>query len=74
MKYKEEAREKVMEKVKETMTMEIASYIFYLINRKKYSGLYDKAEYDKQDKKVKKKSKVTKEMKNKKAIEADIEE
>ena len=54
--------------------MEIGNYIFYLINRNKYTSLYDKEEYDREDKKVKKKSKVTKEMKNKKAIEADIEE
>ena len=54
--------------------MEIWNYIFYLVNRKKYSGLYDKEEYDREDKQVKKKSKVTKEMKNRKAIEADIEE
>lgn len=55
-------------------TMEIGNYIFYLINRKKYSGLYNKDEYDKENKRIKKKNKLTNEMKNKKAIEADIEE
>lgn len=54
--------------------MEIGNYIYYMIKRKKFGNLFDKAEYDQNEKRVKKKSKVTKEMKNKKAIEADIEE
>lgn len=54
--------------------MEIGNYIYYMIKRKKYGNLFDKEEYDQEQKRVKKKSKVTKEMKNKKAIEADIEE
>ena len=54
--------------------MEIGNYIYYIIKRKKYGNLFDKEEYDQEQKRVKKKSKVTKEMKNKKAIEADIEE
>ncbi len=54
--------------------MDISNYIYYLITRKKYGNIFDKAEYDQEEKRVKKKSKVTKEMKNKKAIEAEIEE
>ena len=51
---------------------EIVNYIYYLINRNKYGNLFDKEEYD--NKRVKKKQLITKEIKDKKAIEADIEE
>lgn len=53
---------------------EIVNYIYYLINRNKYGNLFDKEEYDNENKRVKKKQLITKEIKNKKAIEADIEE
>ena len=53
---------------------EIVNYIYYLINRNKYGNLFDKEEYDNENKRVKKKQLITKEIKNKKAIDADIEE
>ena len=53
---------------------EIVNYIFYLVNRKKYSNIFDKEEYDKENKRVKKKENVTKKLKEGKVIEADIEE
>ncbi len=53
---------------------EIVNYIYYLINKNKYGNLFDKEEYDNDNKRVKKKQLITKEIKNKKAIEADIEE
>lgn len=53
---------------------EIVNYIYYLINRNKYGNLFDKEEYDNDNKRVKKKQLITKEIKDKKAIEADIEE
>lgn len=53
---------------------EIVNYIFYLVNRKKYSNVFDKEEYDKENKRVKKKETVTKKLKEGKVIEADIEE
>ena len=53
---------------------EIVNYIYYLINKNKYGNLFDKEEYDNENKRVKKKQLITKEIKNKKAIEADIEE
>ena len=54
--------------------MEIIDYIFFLKNRNKYGDLFDKEEYDKENKRVKKKNQITKEIKDKKAIDADIEE
>ena len=53
---------------------EIVNYIYFLINRNKYGNLFDKEEYDNENKRVKKKQLITKEIKDKKAIEADIEE
>ena len=53
---------------------EIVNYIYYLINKNKYGNLFVKEEYDNENKRVKKKQLITKEIKNKKAIEADIEE
>ena len=53
---------------------EIVNYIFYLVNRKKYSNIFDKEEYDKENKRIKKKENVTKKLKEGKVIEADIEE
>ncbi len=53
--------------------MEIGNYIYFLIRRRNFKVIFDKEEYDKVKKKPKK-SKITSEMKNKKAIEADIEE
>ena len=54
--------------------MEIVDYIYYLINKNKYGNLFDKNEYDKENKRVQKKKLITKEIKDKKAIEANIEE
>lgn len=54
--------------------MEIIDYIYFLINRNKYGDLFDKEEYDKENKRVQKKKQITKEIKDKKAIDADIEE
>lgn len=54
--------------------MEIIYYIYFLINRNKYGDLFDKEEYDKENKRVQKKKQITKEIKDKKAIDADIEE
>ena len=48
---------------------EIVNYIFYLVNRKKYSNIFDK-----ENKRIKKKENVTKKLKEGKVIEADIEE
>ncbi len=53
---------------------EIVNYIYYLINKNKYGNLFDKEEYDNDNKRVKKKQLITKEIKNKKAIDADIVE
>ena len=53
---------------------EIINYIYYLINRNKYGNLFDKEQYDNENKRVQKKKLITKEIKDKKAIEADIEE
>lgn len=53
---------------------EIVNYIIYLINRGKYSNVFDKEEYDRDNKRIKKKEKVTKQLKEGKVIEADIEE
>ena len=53
---------------------EIVNYIYYLINKNKYGNLFDKEEYDNENKRVKKKQLITKEIKNKKAIDADIVE
>ena len=53
---------------------EIVDYIYFLINRNKYGDLFDKEEYDKENKRVQKKKQITKEIKDKKAIDADIEE
>ena len=53
---------------------EIVNYIYFLINKNKYGNLFDKEEYDNENKRVKKKQLITKEIKDKKAIEADVEE
>ena len=53
---------------------EIVNYIYYLINRNKYGNLFNKEEYDNENKRVKKKKLITREIKDKKAVEADIEE
>ena len=54
--------------------IEIVDYIFYLINKRKYSNIFDKEEYDNENKRIKKKENVTKKLKEGKVIEADIEE
>lgn len=54
--------------------MEIGNYVYYLIKRSENKNLFDKVEYDQEEKRIKKKDKITKELKNKKAIEADVEE
>lgn len=55
--------------------IEIGNYIYFLIKKKNFDGIFNKEEYDEEIKpKQKKKSKITKEMKNKKAIDAQIEE
>ena len=54
--------------------MEIINYIYFLINRNKFGALFNKEEYDKDDRRTKKKKLITKEIKDKKAIDADIEE
>ena len=53
---------------------EIVNYIYFLINKNKYSSLFDKEEQDNDNKRVKKKKLIAKEIKDKKAIDADIEE
>lgn len=53
---------------------EIVDYVYYLINRSKYGNIFDKEEYDKKDKRLKNKKTVSKELKDKKAIDIDVEE
>ena len=54
--------------------MEIINYIYFLINRNKFGALFNKEEYDKDDRRAKKKKLITKEIKDKKEIDEDIEE
>lgn len=55
--------------------IEIGNYIYFLIKKKSFDGIFNKEDYDSEVKpKQKKKNKITKEMKNKKAIDAQIEE
>ena len=54
--------------------IEIVDYIFYLINKRKYSNIFDKEEYDNENKRIKKKENEIKKLKEGKVIEADIEE
>lgn len=54
--------------------MDVINYIYFKVKKNNFSTIFDKEEYDKEEKRVSKKTKVTKEMKSKKAIEADIEE
>lgn len=55
--------------------LDIGNYIYFLVKKKNFNGIFDKEEYDQEVKSLKKKkSKITKEMKNKKAIDAQIEE
>ena len=53
---------------------EIVNYIYFLINKNKYGNLFNKEEYDNEDKRVKKKKLIPEKIKEKKAIDADIEE
>ena len=53
---------------------EIVNYIYFLINKNKYGNLFNKEEYDNEDKRVKKKKLIPEKIKDKKAIDADIEE
>ena len=53
---------------------EIVNYIYFLINKNKYGNLFDKEEYDNEEKRVKKKKLIPEKIKDKKAIDADIEE
>lgn len=54
--------------------MEIVNYIYFKVKKNQFSTIFNKEEYDRDIKRTPKKTKVTKEMKNKKAIEADIEQ
>lgn len=54
--------------------MEIINYIYFKVKKNRFSTIFDKEDYDRDTKRITKKTKVTKEMKNKKAIEADIEQ
>ena len=54
--------------------MEIINYIYFKVKKNRFSTIFDKEDYDRDTKRIPKKTKVTKEMRNKKAIEADIEQ
>lgn len=55
--------------------IEIGNYIYFLVKKNNFSFIFDKEQYDEEvPPRQNKKSKITKEMKNRKAIDAQIEE